>query len=328
LLTKRLDVAFQERMRYFANRIAQTELARAHVDQRAAEIMADDQISVVRWSMSGTHPQTDICDLFAKQDKFGLGPGCYPKGKAPKPPAHPFCRCMLQPVITKDAADARENPASEREFLRKMMKQDGISEAAKVMGGRAKLAAALINAPIDEVINIHKPKPYRLGRAGDAPDRMAGMKVLSREEKAEYADWAKSVLEVDYRARHEFKRVGFLPDRVMADADVKGMQPVTADIEISDHQLRHGRRQAKIDRGQALTVEQLASLPKEIESATWMFDTADKNLLAVFDVDRLDGVGKAAIRINHVRGGTEHNAIVTTGFLDERNLKSKRYREL
>jgi hypothetical protein len=59
-----------------------------------------------------------------------------------------------------------------------------------------------------------------------------------------------------------------------------------------------------------------------------MFDTADKNLLAVFDVDRLDGVGKAAIRINHVRGGTEHNAIVTTGFLDERNLKSKRYREL
>lgn len=183
VLQRKLDVAFQERMRYHANRIAQTELHRAHVDRQADEIMADESVEVVKWVMSATHPHLDICDLFARQDKYGLGPGCYPKALAPKPPAHPFCRCGLHSRRLLKAKDARENLASERQFLARMMREEGVSKAARVIGSRAKLAVALSQAPIEAVINLHRPAPYRLGRVGDngRMDSVDSVKVFGFE---------------------------------------------------------------------------------------------------------------------------------------------------
>ncbi|MDP2792561.1 MAG: hypothetical protein Q8O25_00530 [Sulfurisoma sp.] len=46
------------------------------------------------------------------------------------------------------------------------MREKGIGEASRVMGSRAKLTAALSTATIDEVINIKRPQPYWVGRAG------------------------------------------------------------------------------------------------------------------------------------------------------------------
>ncbi|MCK7493257.1 MAG: hypothetical protein MZW92_18825 [Comamonadaceae bacterium] len=71
----------EERNRYFANRIAQTEIARAHADRVADEFLADPTIEVVEVRMSPSHPVTDICDLFARQDRFGLGPGLYSEAR-------------------------------------------------------------------------------------------------------------------------------------------------------------------------------------------------------------------------------------------------------
>ena len=98
-LERALDVAYQERMRYFANRIAQTELHRTYSDQKAREFMADETVSVLQVVMSRTHPKFDICGLHAGLNKYGLGPGCYPKAEAPKPGFHPFCRCVLRPRV-------------------------------------------------------------------------------------------------------------------------------------------------------------------------------------------------------------------------------------
>ena len=90
-LQRALDIAHKEKTRYMANRIAQTELARAHQDAVAREFMADETIEVVQVMMSASHPRVDICNLHARADLFGLGPGCYPKAKAPKPIYHPHC---------------------------------------------------------------------------------------------------------------------------------------------------------------------------------------------------------------------------------------------
>lgn len=90
-LEKLLRVAIEEKSRYFASRIARTELARVHSNAVAAEVMADPMTEVVQWRLSAAHPRDDICDVFAAVDRYGLGPGCYPKGQAPKPPAHPHC---------------------------------------------------------------------------------------------------------------------------------------------------------------------------------------------------------------------------------------------
>ncbi len=352
LLDRRLSVAYHERMRYLANRIAQTELHRSYTDRQAVELMADAEVEYVQIRMSQTHPRLDICDMIAGVDRYGLGKGVYPTAEAPKPPFHPFCRCMASPRLDLYGAKARAKPGAEQAWLR----QQSGAEAAQIMGSRARRDAVLKGADPLAAWNERADPMYHVKRVGEVDgtnwpqalqpesvakvrtpaelagtypvDKMPTMKTLSADEKREYSDWARAVLADDYRARHEFRRVGFLPARVMADTDVQALRPVGDEIEISDHQLRHGRRPAKIRRGQALTVDELALLPAELEKALWLFDSVDKNLLAVFEVTRAEGVGKAAIRVNHVRGGTEYNAVVTTGFLSERNLKAVRYREI
>ncbi|MCK7493264.1 MAG: hypothetical protein MZW92_18875 [Comamonadaceae bacterium] len=123
-----LRQVIEERNRYFANRIAQTEIARAHADRVADEFLADPTIEVVEVRMSPSHPVTDICDLFARQDRFGLGPGLYLK-LAPKPIFHPHCRSRLVSRPDVSARLARERMGADRAFLRSLPG----SEAARVM---------------------------------------------------------------------------------------------------------------------------------------------------------------------------------------------------
>lgn len=162
-LDKLLKVAMEEKVRYFANRIAQSELARAHSDRIGRELLADVTIDVVQWRMSAAHPRADICDVFAKVDKFGLGPGCYPKRLAPGPTAHPFCRCRLRSRPDLRATNARENPAAEREFLRGFNDR----EAAQLVGSRSKLRKVLGGTPAREVWNEGKAKSHQVIQLGD-----------------------------------------------------------------------------------------------------------------------------------------------------------------
>lgn len=157
-LERLLKVAVYEKSRYFANRIAQTELGQAYSKRRAAEIMADDTIEVVQWRLSGAHPVEDICDLLAKVDRFGLGPGCYPKRLAPRPLAHPFCMCRLRTRPDLRAADARLQEGAEREFLAALPER----EAARVMGSQARLKRVLGGQDAREAWNRGRDAGYRV----------------------------------------------------------------------------------------------------------------------------------------------------------------------
>jgi hypothetical protein len=164
-LARKLNVAYQERMRYFANRIAQTELHRAYADRQAVELMEDDSVEYVQWRMSAKHPKVDICDMLAKVDKYGLGPGIYPKAKAPKGPAHPFCRCVLRPIRALNGAKANLDPAAEREWL----KQQDAHSAAQVMGSKARRDAVLKKG--EDALSVwngtHKDSMYHVRTVGE-----------------------------------------------------------------------------------------------------------------------------------------------------------------
>lgn len=162
-LDKLLKVAMEEKVRYFANRIAQSELARAYSDRVGRELLADVTIDVVQWRMSAAHPRADICDVFSKVDKYGLGPGCYPKRLAPRPTAHPFCRCRLRSRPDLRAANAKERPGAEREFLRGFNDH----EAAQLVGSRAKLRKVLSGTPAREVWNEGKAQAHQVIQLGD-----------------------------------------------------------------------------------------------------------------------------------------------------------------
>ena len=116
-LARKLKTAWEEKQRYYANRIAQTELHRAWSDDQDREHAADDALSVIEIRMSATHPVEDVCDLHARGDFWGLGPGMYPKAEAPKRPFHPFCRCRAVPRYALDADGAKFDPAAQSKFL-------------------------------------------------------------------------------------------------------------------------------------------------------------------------------------------------------------------
>lgn len=161
-LRRRLDVAQREKNRFMANRIAQHELAIAHQKAVGEEMMADEMLEVVQVTISPTHPRVDICDAYARADLYGLGPGCYPKGDAPRPAYHPFCRCKLTPKYSLSASGARAAPGGVASYLRGMP----IEEAARVMGSRERAQRVLAGAGLDEVVNAGRPDAYRVRRLG------------------------------------------------------------------------------------------------------------------------------------------------------------------
>ncbi len=173
LLEKKLRTAYYERMRYFANRIAQTELHRAYADMQAREVMADEDVQFVQYRMSRTHPKTDICDLFAKRDLYGLGPGVYPKSQCPKAPQHPYCRCVCAPRLDIPVdAKARLHPGASQDYLRSLDER----EAARVMGSKARLQAVLQGKDPLAVWNTNTDPMYRVRLVGDVA-KAAGLGV-------------------------------------------------------------------------------------------------------------------------------------------------------
>lgn len=77
MVDKAIDVATQERARYFAERIARTEKARAYMDGVMYHYANDPDCVAFKWKLSSCHPCDDICDLYARADLWGMGEGIF-----------------------------------------------------------------------------------------------------------------------------------------------------------------------------------------------------------------------------------------------------------
>ncbi|MEY2656101.1 MAG: hypothetical protein RLZZ524_3129 [Pseudomonadota bacterium] len=162
LLEKRLEVAFFERMRYFAARIARTELHRAYSDAEALRLMLDADVEFIqiRRTPGGG---VCICSLMTGRDLYGLGPGVYPKALAPRPPFHPHCRCVMSPRLDLTGKKAKEaNPDGDRYFLQRL----DAPIAARIMGSQAKRDAVLRGTSAEAVTNSGRDPQYFIRRVG------------------------------------------------------------------------------------------------------------------------------------------------------------------
>lgn len=156
-LEKRLEVAWNEKMRYFARRIAETELHRIYSEQRIGEILGDGDVEFVQVRRAGTSDWACICDLITGRDKYGLGRGVYPKRLVPLPPFHPMCRCVLSPRLDFPLGTRwKENPDADTYFLRNV----GLSMSARIMGSKAKAERALRGEDPIAITNQGKPSGY------------------------------------------------------------------------------------------------------------------------------------------------------------------------
>jgi hypothetical protein len=100
-LDNAVNVAVQEKSRYYADRIARTELATAWGEAFFTKTLADPDTIAYSWKLGSGHNVFDICDFHANADLYGLGKGVYPKNRMPPYPAHPHCKCVLSQITKR-----------------------------------------------------------------------------------------------------------------------------------------------------------------------------------------------------------------------------------
>lgn len=95
---------------YDARRIARTEVAHAYHESDRTMSEKSPIVKGIQWNLSPRHPKPDICDVYAKHDFHGMGPGVYPPEYLPPLP-HPHDLCFMTHVLWEPGEWRREHPA-------------------------------------------------------------------------------------------------------------------------------------------------------------------------------------------------------------------------
>lgn len=102
-----------------ALRLFRTEINRAHGEAYQAAAFDSEDVIGTKFLLSPNHPETDICDMHARVNRYGLGPGVYPKGKNPWP-AHPNTLSFTVVVFDDEVTQADRDGQEDRiQFLKK-----------------------------------------------------------------------------------------------------------------------------------------------------------------------------------------------------------------
>jgi hypothetical protein len=88
---------------YAARRLARTEITAAAGRAVQASSNANPFVDRIKWTLSGSHPEEDICDDNARGGPDG--DGVYAIDDVPEYPAHPHDMCTLAPVTVSNAAE-------------------------------------------------------------------------------------------------------------------------------------------------------------------------------------------------------------------------------
>lgn len=133
-LTTAPDSAYANALRVF-----RTELNRAHGEAYQHGAGTNPDVIGMRFNLSPSHPRADICDLHAKANLHGLGPGVYPVGRTPWP-AHPNTMSYLTAVFRDEVSAAdRAGRQTPLDWLRAIgpERQEQVLGAAKARALRA-----------------------------------------------------------------------------------------------------------------------------------------------------------------------------------------------
>lgn len=88
-----------------ALRVMRTEINRAFTESFVDSAFQHPDVEAVKFNLSPLHPRFDVCDLHARANLHGLGPGVYPKNQHPYP-AHPETLSYLTVVFVDEISEA------------------------------------------------------------------------------------------------------------------------------------------------------------------------------------------------------------------------------
>lgn len=116
-LNKSLQSALDTKAMYNNDRIARTEIARAHAMAFKRQVVDhpnyEDGEVYIKSLLSPRHNVVDICDFHAGADLYNVGKGVYPANEAPAYPYHPNCLCS-QVILSKDIDKRKVRYSKER----------------------------------------------------------------------------------------------------------------------------------------------------------------------------------------------------------------------
>lgn len=115
-------------------RVFRTEINRAHGLAYQAGAFAQPDVIGTRFLLSPRHPEVDECDMHARVNRYGLGPGVYPKGRSPWP-AHPNTLSFEEAVFEDEVSD--EDRAGQQTRIEWLKAQPARTRTG-VLGGQRK----------------------------------------------------------------------------------------------------------------------------------------------------------------------------------------------
>ena len=153
-----------------ALRLMRTEINRAHGEAYIASAFEHPDAIATRFLLSPNHPAIDICDMHARANLHGLGPGVYPKDKNPWP-AHPNTLSYVE-VVFDDEVTA-EDKAGKTDPIDWLNGQAPHVQQG-VVGGRKK-RAALVNGLLtkNEIATPWRALKKRYERKGIDTEKLA-----------------------------------------------------------------------------------------------------------------------------------------------------------
>ena len=136
---------------YNALRLFRTEINRAHGEAYMAAGAGHPDFAGWRFLLSPAHPKPDICDLLARQNLYGLGPGVYPNREKCPWPAHPNTLSFLE-IVFKDEISAgdqagKETPTEALAKLTPAQREGALGKAKAEVFDDGRLRQGMIRAP-------------------------------------------------------------------------------------------------------------------------------------------------------------------------------------
>jgi len=182
-----LYVAYNEKLRYYADRIAKTELHRATTNKRAREYLEDSHVEYVRFEMSSSHPKVDICDYYANID-YGYGAGIIKKEDMVTLPLHPNCHCVYAPYYGKVKKKAVKDP------VKKVMDKFNSYDKRQILGSYANVDRYYAGTNPLKIFNEVRPdypiEKFSVGYNGGM-ETIFSEKVIDKKEKEAIQEWTK-----------------------------------------------------------------------------------------------------------------------------------------
>ena len=221
-----------------ALRLFRTEINRAHGEAYQAAAFEDPEVIGTRFLLSPNHPRTDICDLHARVNRYGLGPGVYPKGRNPWP-AHPDTLSFVEVVYADEVTE--EDKQGKEDRIAWLKRQDAATQAA-VLGARQKQAAlrqgVLKENAITTPWRVLKPRYARAGIdvTGSIPHGGGTREALADD----LGVIIKTRVPADFPEGGTLREAGAITRKMVASA--RAMDYVKAEDGQYLVRFRHGRR--------------------------------------------------------------------------------------